>query len=384
MWNLRRLKPRNGSKSQARTALDGYLNPVLITQTAFVELLHLEQKRTERSHRPFVLMLLDCGSFRTAASSKEDFEKLLGALSRSTRETDVKGWYQDGFVVGVIFTEIGLAEGRSIANTLLTKIKSALEGTLSIEQINQIGLSCHVFPEDWHEQGPGSSASSTTYVDRGPDSYPKRSSLFVKKSVDIVGSLFALILFSPLLVAIAIAIKLTSRGPILFRQQRIGQSGRPFTFLKFRSMHSTNSHAIHEEYMKRLISGAAGAEQLSGNQSVYKLTGDPRITPVGRFLRQTSLDELPQFLNVLLGQMSLVGPRPPIPYEVEYYDIWHKRRLLVKPGITGLWQVKGRSRIKFAEMVRLDLEYARSWSIWLDIKILLQTPLAVLMNEGAL
>ncbi len=119
-------------------------------------------------------------------------------------------------------------------------------------------------------------------------------------------------------------------------------------------------------------------------QTTFKLTRDPRVTPIGRFLRRTSLDELPQFFNVLLGEMSLVGPRPPIAYEFEAYDIWHKRRLLaVKPGITGLWQVKGRSRVTFDEMVRLDLRYASSWSLWLDIKILLETPRAVIGGVGA-
>ena len=184
---------------------------------------------------------------------------------------------------------------------------------------------------------------------------------------------------------IAAAVKLTSKGPILFRQQRVGQYGQKFTFLKFRSMHAANNSAIHQEYVKRLIAGAPGSEQDSSDgQGVYKLKDDPRITKVGRFLRKSSLDEIPQFLNVLAGQMSLVGPRPPIPYEVEVYEIWHKRRLLaVKPGITGLWQVTGRSRTTFDEMVRLDLRYVKSWSLWLDIKILWHTPRAVLTGSGA-
>ena len=131
------------------------------------------------------------------------------------------------------------------------------------------------------------------------------------------------------------------------------------------------------DYIKRFIAGNV-------NETVYKITEDPRVTRVGRFLRKTSLDELPQFFNVLRGEMSLVGPRPPIPYELEAYDIWHRRRLLeVKPGITGLWQVNGRSKLRFDDMVRLDLQYATAWSLWLDIKILLQTPRAVFSREGA-
>jgi lipopolysaccharide/colanic/teichoic acid biosynthesis glycosyltransferase len=381
MWNLSFRKPHSRSGSEGHAPVDGCAAASLISQTSFRKLLQLEQKRTERSHRRFVLMLFDCGSLLTAGNT-EVFKKVLRALSNSTRETDAKGWYEHGSVVGIIFTELGPTDGRSLANALLSKIRTLLTQTLSVEQINQIGLSCHVFPEDWHNQGPGNSA--TLHPDLARDVNPARLSLFVKKSMDIVGSLVALILFSPVLAVIAIAIKLTSKGPILFRQQRLGRYGRPFSFLKFRSMYSTNSHTIHEEYVKRLISGAAGTEQPSGKQNVYKLTKDPRVTPVGRFLRRTSLDELPQLLNVFLGQMSLVGPRPPISYEVECYDIWHKRRFhAVKPGMTGLWQVRGRSRIKFDDMVRLDLEYSRSWSLLLDIKILLQTPRAMFFGEGA-
>jgi lipopolysaccharide/colanic/teichoic acid biosynthesis glycosyltransferase len=203
--------------------------------------------------------------------------------------------------------------------------------------------------------------------------------------MDIAGSVIALVVFSPVLIAIAIAIKLTSAGPVLFSQNRIGKYGREFRFLKFRSMYTENSTSIHEDYVRQLITGDAAAVRSGGPQeTVYKLTHDPRITPLGKSLRRTSLDELPQFLNVLRGDMSLVGPRPPIVYEVDCYDMWHKQRLLsVKPGITGLWQVNGRSRIRFDDMVRLDLKYARSWSVWLDIQILLRTPRAMFSGDGA-
>jgi len=172
---------------------------------------------------------------------------------------------------------------------------------------------------------------------------------------------------------------------VFFRQPRIGQYGNSFVFLKFRSMYVDNDAAVHKEYVQQLIAGKADKNPSNGNgQGVYKLTNDSRITRVGAFLRKTSLDELPQFYNVLKGEMSLVGPRPPVPYEVEAYDIWHRRRLLeAKPGITGLWQVSGRSSVKFDDMVRLDLHYARNWSPWMDIKILLRTPGAVVLGEGA-
>jgi lipopolysaccharide/colanic/teichoic acid biosynthesis glycosyltransferase len=145
-----------------------------------------------------------------------------------------------------------------------------------------------------------------------------------------------------------------------------------------------NDVTIHREFVKSFIANANGSTQTSEGHSPYKIAADPRVTPIGRFLRKTSLDELPQFLNVLMGHMSLVGPRPPVPYEAECYRMWHRTRLLAtKPGITGLWQVTGRSRVKFDDMVRMDLRYATSWSLWLDIKILLQTPGAVLSANGA-
>jgi lipopolysaccharide/colanic/teichoic acid biosynthesis glycosyltransferase len=159
----------------------------------------------------------------------------------------------------------------------------------------------------------------------------------------------------------------------------------PFTFLKFRSMHVDNDPQAHRDFVTRFIQGDAPIANGGHNGNVvYKIVGDSRITPVGRFLRRTSLDELPQLLNVLRNEMSLVGPRPPIPYELEKYDIWHARRVLeAKPGMSGLWQVNGRSRLRFDEMVRLDLRYVQEWSLWLDLKILLRTPRAVIIGEGA-
>jgi lipopolysaccharide/colanic/teichoic acid biosynthesis glycosyltransferase len=202
--------------------------------------------------------------------------------------------------------------------------------------------------------------------------------------MDIAGSLLALLFCLPLFLGIAIAIKLTSKGPVLFCQQRLGQYGKKFNFLKFRSMYVNNDATIHREFVRSFITNANGCSQKSEGRAAYKLTADPRVTPIGGFLRKTSLDELPQFLNVLKGEMSLVGPRPPVPYEVECYKVWHRARLLAaKPGITGLWQVGGRSRVKFDDMVRMDLRYATSWSLWLDIKILLQTPRAIFSGNGA-
>jgi len=187
---------------------------------------------------------------------------------------------------------------------------------------------------------------------------------------------------SPLLMVVAALVKLTSSGPVFFRQVRVGEGAKRFTMLKFRTMKVNADDRIHREYVSSLIAARkAGGDAAEG---VFKITNDPRVTSIGRILRKTSLDELPQFLNVLTGEMSLVGPRPPIPYEVEQYKPWHHRRVLdAKPGITGLWQVTGRSRTTFDEMVRLDLRYAKKCSVWTDIKILLATPRAVVSGKGA-
>ena len=198
--------------------------------------------------------------------------------------------------------------------------------------------------------------------------------------MDIFGSLVALIVFLPAFAVIALLVKMTSKGPILFCQKRVGQYGKEFNFFKFRTMYVDNDSLIHQEYIAKLI---AGDGDLGQGKGIYKLINDPRITPLGRFLRKSSLDELPQFVNVLKNDMSLVGPRPPLPYEFERYQIWHKRRVLeLKPGLTGLWQVEGRSRTTFDEMVRMDIKYANMSSIWVDLKILLQTPAAMFSGRG--
>jgi lipopolysaccharide/colanic/teichoic acid biosynthesis glycosyltransferase len=166
----------------------------------------------------------------------------------------------------------------------------------------------------------------------------------MKRAMDITGSLIALVLLSPLLLVLALTIKWTSKGPVFFRQKRVGQYGVPFVFLKFRSMHINNDASVHKQYVEKLIAGNAHKLSVGSGNGVYKLTKDSRVTRVGGFLRRTSLDELPQFINVLKGEMSLVGPRPLISYEAEAYDIEQRRRLLeAKPGISGLWQVNGRS-----------------------------------------
>lgn len=357
----------------------------VLNEGAFHRMISLERKRTERSRKPFLLMLLDMGNRLQSDRNGKALDKILSALSLSTRETDVTGWYKTNSVVGVMFTELGVDDPNSALSTMMTRVSETLRNNLSAEQFNQISISFHLFPEEWNHDIPQRPSNPTLYPDLARRDNAKKFSCAIKRIMDIVGSALALLLFAPLFLAIAIAIKLTSTGPVFFRQKRVGQYGAQFVFLKFRSMYVNNDSGVHKEYVQQLIAGSAERHPANGNgNGVYKLTQDPRITGVGAFLRRTSLDELPQFMNVLNGEMSLVGPRPAIAYEVEAYDIWHRRRVLeAKPGITGLWQVNGRSRVKFDDMVRLDLRYAKTWSPWMDLKILLRTPAAVVFGDGA-
>ena len=371
--------PANGYAGRAE---DGGLT--LVSEDMFRNVLSLERKRSERSRQRFVLMLLHTGELLQGKGAEAILDAIARALSRSTRETDSRGWYEKDMVVGVICTEIGSGSITSILSALDLRVCTALRNNLNPEQMNVIRVSFHVFPDDLDLTNGGRPADVTLYPDLSPQDIPAKASQSIKRAVDIVGSLSALVLLSPLLIIVAVAIKLTSKGPVLIKQQRLGQYGVPFTFLKFRSMYFQSDAKIHRDYVRQFIAGKQDQAPPGGQSGVYKIKDDPRVTPVGRFLRKTSLDELPQFFNVLKGEMSLVGPRPPIPYEVEAYEIWHRRRFLeVKPGITGLWQVEGRSRVKFDEMVRLDLKYAKTWSPWLDIKILLRTPTVVLRGDGA-
>jgi lipopolysaccharide/colanic/teichoic acid biosynthesis glycosyltransferase len=371
-----------GSPFEAVLAIE---RDVLNEQT-FRRMIAIERKRTERSKEPFLLMLLDAGCQTAVAEPNgASLENMASSLLASSRETDIVGWYKERTTVGVMFTGLVVNDKKSVLSTILSRVKFMLRDDLIFKQFSQVSISFHFFPDDWDHANTGRPSNPALYPDLTSLGSRKRSLLVVKRVIDIVGSALALLLCSPIFLAIAAAIKLTSKGPVLFRQQRVGQFGQCFTFLKFRSMFVNNDHFIHQKYVTELIAneGKSESAKTDGN-SVYKLKDDKRITPVGKFLRRTSLDELPQFINVLMGQMSLVGPRPAIPYELAAYQTWHRRRVLeTKPGITGVWQVAGRSRVRFDEMVRMDLRYAMAWSPWLDLKILLLTPLAVIRGSGA-
>jgi lipopolysaccharide/colanic/teichoic acid biosynthesis glycosyltransferase len=354
----------------------------LFNVESFTRILQLERKRTDRSRRPFLLLLLECRiGLRDGQRWRRSLVKnVIQSLQNCARQTDIIGWYKHKTVIGVIFTELRQEEPR--IDTILERVNAALHARLTPKQIAAVTLSMHVYPQ----QDVGSSDPSTN--DKlYPDRTRKKLASLVKRLVDVLGSFSLLVLLAPVFVCIGMVVKLTSPGPILFRQTRIGQFGQPFRFLKFRSMYTDADSRVHEQYIREFIlqsKNGSGAPDGLKQDGLFKLSQDPRITPVGHFIRRTSLDELPQLLNVLMGTMSLVGPRPPVPYEIKDYDLWHKRRVLeAKPGITGLWQVQGRSRTTFEDMVRLDLHYIDTWSLWTDLKLLLQTPWTVMKGEGA-
>jgi exopolysaccharide biosynthesis polyprenyl glycosylphosphotransferase len=356
----------------------------MLDEESFQRMITRERKRTERSQTPFLLMLLDLGHGLPSERNGQVLRKLLSALSSSTRETDVTGWYWENAVVGIMFTEITAEERSSIVTKMMARVSQVLERNLSLRQFSQIGMSFHLYPEDWDQETAERPGNPTLYPDLVDRDEKEKHLRVTKRVMDVIGSAAALLVLSPIFAVIALLVKLTSKGPIIYRQQRLGQFGETFQLLKFRSMRCDSDPKIHQEFMKTVIAGKHDGNAHGGDKPVYKMTNDPRITAIGAFLRRSSLDELPQFFNVLKGDMSLVGPRPPLAYEWEEYAIWHRRRVLeAKPGITGLWQVTGRSRVRFDDMVRLDLQYVKTWSIWLDLQILIKTPKAVLMGDDA-
>jgi lipopolysaccharide/colanic/teichoic acid biosynthesis glycosyltransferase len=207
----------------------------------------------------------------------------------------------------------------------------------------------------------------------------KPATSLARRALDVSIAGTALLVLVPVIVGAAVAVRLSSPGPVLFRQRRLGRNMRPFTVLKFRTMRADADSAVHRDYVRSLI----GTEPPEGApDNLYKLVVDPRVTSVGRFLRSWSIDEVPQLWNVLRGEMSLVGPRPVIEYEVEQYPDWYLRRFAVKPGLTGLWQVSGRNEKTYEEMVRFDIEYAERRSLWMDLRILARTALVVMRRQG--
>jgi lipopolysaccharide/colanic/teichoic acid biosynthesis glycosyltransferase len=353
-----------------------------LPQSSFAAVLRQERRRAERSGRQFALMLLDGKELSPAANGYGVLQTIATTLANAMRETDVVGWYEYDGIAGVILTELGEGDMQAALNGVEQRVSNLVRNAFPAPWMNSIRISFHIFPEQWNFENPGGGLDARLYPDLRENSRRRRTWQVLKRGIDIFGSLLCILLASPLLILCTLAILATSPGPVLFRQQRIGRYGIPFVIYKFRSMHIRADPAVHEAYVRSLIEGRAAADD---KHKIFKLCNDSRITWVGRIMRRTSLDELPQLFNVLKGDMSLIGPRPPILYEVVRYRHWHRRRLLaMRPGLTGLWQVSGRCRLPFDEMVRLDLLYADRQSLWLDLRILLKTPWAIVSGDGAL
>jgi exopolysaccharide biosynthesis polyprenyl glycosylphosphotransferase len=337
----------------------------------FLSQVQVEKRRADRTKSPLSLVLMDVEAGNGFAKTEE----LLRMLGQNKRETDILGYAGED--------RIGLL----LPHTGESGLQVFIGGLAARTAHLPIAIASGTYPDCVFDKLTSEPSAASGTVEQFLDEAAKISpaSALAKRVLDVVGASTALVLFSPIMLATAIAVATTSRGPVIFRQKRIGKDGAPFVFYKFRSMRADADDRIHRHYVASLIEGKLSEiNQGDADRPVYKMMGDPRITPVGRFIRKTSIDELPQLFNVLKGEMSLVGPRPPLPYEAEKYQSWHLRRILrARPGITGLWQVEGRSATSFDDMVRLDLRYIRSQSTWQDLKILLKTVKAVLARHGA-
>jgi len=295
--------------------------------------------------------------------------------------------YESLLVLGTLDQASGIVRSHNVQDAIVALPLRAHQELVEIcRTLQGLSIHVHVIPDLFALSFPSSTLDGfggIPVIDLGKPGIHgfKRAA---KRAFDLVAVSIGLILLSPILLLITILIKLDSKGPVIYKHPRIGEYGRSFLMFKFRSMYVDSDSDIHKAHVTRLIQENLNPEQLRGNRGgSLKLETDPRVTQFGKFIRKFSLDELPQLFNVLRGEMSLVGPRPPLVYEVDVYQDWHKRRFEVLPGITGLWQVHGRNMVSFDEMVRMDLEYIEHQSLWLDIKLLLQTPRAVLTTRGA-
>lgn len=335
----------------------------------FLQQLQRERSRTDRSKTPLSIALF------SSENHNGNVAGLLDVLRTTKRETDILGYLGEDRIA-ILLPDTNEQGARRLTEKVVTRADKL-----------PLSATTRTYPDQLFD--------SLMMENRGqPDLYPffageaadrKQAGYLLKRTLDIVGAFAGLMLLSPLMLLIALAVAMTSPGPVIFRQIRLGRRGTPFFFYKFRSMCCDADDRVHREYVASLIKGDLEAvNQGDASSPLYKLRADPRVTSIGRIIRKTSLDELPQLFNVLKGDMSLVGPRPPVPYEVEKYQSWHLRRILEgRPGITGLWQVEGRSKTSFDDMVRLDLRYLRNCSLLLDLKILLKTVKVVLGGDGA-
>lgn len=356
---------------------------MLLEEQFFKQAIMRERKRADRSGLSMVMVLIELPQCSIERKANGD-AAVMNALSVLASDAGILGWFRAPYVIGLIMPEIDPADVGGACDRITSTVKSAVPPQSNDRLARWISIKLLVYPEatvSSSEQVP--SLDLALYPDLSADHLGTSQAQLFKRGMDILFSSMMLLLLLPVFTFIAVLVKLSSPGPVFFKQVRVGHLMKLFTMYKFRSMHATADHRVHHDYVSWFITTSSQA-QSEQNLDIFKLTNDTRITAIGRLLRRTSLDELPQIWNVLIGDMSLVGPRPPLLYELQQYKPWHRGRVLeAKPGMTGLWQVVGRSRTTFDEMVRLDLRYARTQSLWIDIKILLATPKAVISGKGA-
>ena len=352
-------QPWQRARSRARV-----VDEEVVSDREFRRALEREKRRAERSQRALSLTVL-------RVPPEEDAGGLVAELLAIKRETDLVGWL-DAATLAVLCVDTN-AQGREGFLRKVTKLTAG----------RGVATDAATFPEALFDSlARGCAAGDAERLMAGE---AERAGYAGKRTFDCLFAALALLVLAPLMLLVALVIALESPGPVIHRQKRLGRGGVPFTFYKFRSMWNDVDDRIHRDFVVGLIrEGDAQPAPPGSRANPYKLSGDARITRVGRFIRKTSIDELPQLFNVLRGDMSLVGPRPPLPYEAANYEPWHLRRILgIQPGLTGLWQVEGRSRVGFNEMVRMDLRYLRKCSFGLDLRILVRTVRVVLMCDGA-
>jgi exopolysaccharide biosynthesis polyprenyl glycosylphosphotransferase len=346
----------------------------LFYDSNFLKQLHLEKLRAERAKTTLSIILLTLNT--ETESEPINMNAILGVIRAKTRITDISGFVNDK-TIGILLPNTDEKGAKEICAKLINGNKYP-----------QFSVTTSSYPDHIFESlaKTGSIRSDAFPFELEDSMGPSWFKLQLKRGIDILGSITGMVILMPVIFITALAIKVNSPGPAIFKQIRLGKHGTPFTFYKFRSMHVNTDDQIHRDYIHDFIKGNnEKANQGDAEKPLFKIKSDPRITSIGQFIRKTSIDELPQLLNVLKGDMSLVGPRPPLPYEAEKYESWHLRRILeMKPGITGLWQVEGRSKTGWDDTVRLDIRYIQNWSLLLDIKILFKTVKVVLGGRGAL
>ena len=357
------------------------LDDLFLPKETFRKIIDRERERANRTGEVFSLVVF----VLTEKGEKQEVLALLNStLPLRVRSIDAVGWL-DPQHVGVLLPETKSAGARMFASKICQEtgsINPPLNYKIYTYPSNELTdpqkVPLYVLPEttSHNRQGVATGREGClSKTQRSVDYMFCLSKRILKRGFDLLGATVFLLMFFPLFLAIAALIKIVSPGPVFYKQQRIGYAGQPFTFLKFRTMRLNAETQEHQDYLASLINGSSDENESS--VPMAKLDHDPQIIPCGNLLRKSCLDELPQLLNVLRGEMSLVGPRPPIPYEVKEYHSWHRGRFNAIPGMTGLWQVSGKNKLSFREMVRLDIRYARDRSLWVDIKILFRTPLAI-------